>query len=130
MFKILMALVKRPDLSSEEFWERWHVGHGELSERLSPITGMRKYIQNRGIHADLSAQFAQPRGAPKPYDGFAEAWFDSFEAFTSAMATPEGKDAFQQLLEDEKRFLDHEKCVFTIVEENSIMGRDINTVAN
>ena len=46
------------------------------------------------------------RGAPEPYDGVAELWWESEEAFRAARRNPEAREAGRLLLEDEAQFID------------------------
>jgi hypothetical protein len=45
------------------------------------------------------------RGAPEPYDGVAELWWESEEALRAARG-PEAREAGRLLLEDEAKFID------------------------
>ena len=122
MIKVLFGIRKRADLSHEEFWRRWHVGHAALAREVAGAIGMRKYIQSLGVHPEMSAVFAKERGAPPPFDGVAEAWFDSYESLQASMKTPEGADGFKRLLDDERNFLDVSQCVFTLAKEHPIIA--------
>jgi hypothetical protein len=46
------------------------------------------------------------RGAPPSYDGIAELWWESEEAFRGGGRTRDGREAGRLLLEDEARFID------------------------
>ena len=122
MIKVLFGIRKRADLSHDEFWHRWHVGHAKLAREVSGAIGMRKYIQSLGVHPEMSQVFANDRGAPPPFDGVAEAWFDSYEALQESMKSPAAANGFKRLLEDELNFLDVSKCVFTLTKEHLIIA--------
>jgi hypothetical protein len=52
------------------------------------------------------------------YDGVAEVWFESEEALTEGMNSPERQKLGAALLEDEGNFIDHSKSSAFIVEEH------------
>jgi EthD domain len=63
------------------------------------------------------------RGAQvEPYDGVAELWWDSYEEFAEAGATPEGRRAGRALLEDERNFIDLPKSPLFFTTEHVIIG--------
>lgn len=106
MFKVVFLVHKRPDLDSEAFRRHWRETQGTLGAR---IPGTRKYVQNHTV-ASLGAGAAA-------YDGFAEIWFDSREAFEQAMATPEAQAAIVDL----PNFLDTTRMQSFIVDEIQVV---------
>ena len=46
------------------------------------------------------------RGAPEPYDGVAELWWESEESLSRRAAQSEAREAGRLLLEDEAKFID------------------------
>jgi hypothetical protein len=73
---------------------------------LARALNMRRYVQLHTAAHPVNDALQKSRGAPEPYDGIAEVWFDSVEAMTAPGATPEGKAALRALREDETRFID------------------------
>jgi len=67
---------------------------------------MVRYVQLHRRDDDLGSGMARVRGAPKPYDGVAELWWETEGAFEASGRTPEGREAGRLLLEDEARFID------------------------
>ena len=74
MIRRFSLVRKRPELSREEFLERWTGEHVEIAKRLP---GLRGY----GIHI--------LQGETPPYDGIAITTFDSREDAERAFAVPE-----------------------------------------
>ena len=62
------------------------------------------------------------RGAPEPYDGVAELWWESEEAFRASGRTPEGREAGRLLLEDEAKFIDLASSPLWLNHEQVIYG--------
>ena len=77
MFKAMIMLTRRDDMTHEEFKAWWLGEHQPLARQLP---GVRK-IRFNVVEQD---EFA-------PCDGIAELWFESQEAFTAAYATEIGK---------------------------------------
>lgn len=77
MFKAMILLTRREDLSRDEFRRWWLDEHKPLALQLA---GLRRYVVN----------FVD-EGPEEGVDGIAELWFDSREAFDAAYATDHGK---------------------------------------
>lgn len=108
MIKVTFCLRRRPDLSPEEFYRYWEDEHGPLVQSRAEVLGIRKYQQvhtlaEPELHAALQARNG---GAPEPFDGIAEVWVDSVEAFRGGTGTPEARQAARELREDEANFID------------------------
>jgi uncharacterized protein (TIGR02118 family) len=76
MFKAMILLTKKPEMTSAEF-RHWLLDeHAPLA---ATLPGLRKLVYNI------------VRSDDPPADGIAELWFDSQEAFVDAYATEIGK---------------------------------------
>ena len=106
VLKLTFCLRRKPGLSLPEFQDYWLNKHGPLVRRLQPALGMVRYVQVHRRDDELGLGMAKVRGAPEPYDGIAELWWESEDAFRASGRTPEGREAGQLLLEDEARFID------------------------
>lgn len=106
MVKWTYCLRRRPDLSWEEFSRYWREVHAPLVAERAEVLGIRRYLQVRTVDRPELHQALQQRngGAPRPFDGIAELWFDDIEAF--AARSDEARRASQELLEDERNFID------------------------
>ncbi len=106
MLKLTFCLRRKPGLSLAEFQDYWLNKHGPLVRRLQPALGMARYVQVHRRDDELGLGMAKVRGAPEPYDGVAELWWESEDAFHASGRTAEGREAGRLLLEDEARFID------------------------
>lgn len=106
MFQEIVLLRRRPDMNRDEFRRYWREIHGPL---VAKLPGLRKYVQAHVI--------PDPSQASLSYDGIAELWFDSPEAFQAAIASPEG----QAVRADLPNFLDQDKCQFLNAEAVTIV---------
>ena len=77
MFKAMVQLYRREDLSRDDFGRWWLDEHRPLVRQLP---GLRRYVVN------LVEEGPEDGG-----DGFAELWFDSRADFDAAYATEAGK---------------------------------------
>jgi hypothetical protein len=59
---------------------------------------------------------------PDIFDGVAELWWDSPEAFAAGASTPEGRQAARELFEDEQRFIDFSRSVAFVAQEYPFVG--------
>ena len=119
MFKITFCLRRRPDLTPERFDAYWRDTHAPLVRRHAAALGIRRYVQSTRFDSDLAAKV---RGAPEPFDGVAELWFESREAMEAGFSTKAGRAAGRELLKDEARFIDLENSPIWFATEREIVG--------
>jgi uncharacterized protein (TIGR02118 family) len=106
MVKLSFCVRRLPHLSREEFQRYWLDVHGPLVRAHAPALRIKRYVQLHTDASPLGDAVRKVRGAPEPFDGIAELWWDSAEDLRAAGATPEGRAAGAALLEDERRFID------------------------
>ena len=121
MIKLVFCLHRLPHLSLEEFQRYWRETHGPLVRARAKTLRIRRYVQVHTRENPINDALRQSRGGPEPYDGVAELWWDSAEDLATAMASPEGRKAGQELLEDERRFIDLERSPLWVAEEHPIV---------
>jgi uncharacterized protein (TIGR02118 family) len=102
--KMVFGAKRRPGMSREEFARYWTTEHAAIAMR---VPGIKRYVIN--IAPDLSGS-----GQEMPYDGFAEAWFESLDAMRTAAASSETA----AVLEDEKNLFDLATRFVVVVEEH------------
>jgi uncharacterized protein (TIGR02118 family) len=121
MIKLTFALRRLPTLSREEFQRYWLGQHGPLVRSFADVLGIRRYVQTHTGPDEIQVVLRASRDAPEPYDGLAELWYDSLEAIAIAVGTDEGRAAAIALLEDERRFIDHERSPLWLGEEHELI---------
>jgi uncharacterized protein (TIGR02118 family) len=84
VLKLTFCLRRKAGLSLAEFQDYWLNKHGPLVRRLQPALGMVRYVQVHRRDAELGLGMAKVRGAPEPYDGVAELWWESEDAFRAS----------------------------------------------
>lgn len=122
MVKLTFALRRLSHLSREEFQRYWLEQHGPLVRSHAEVLGIRRYVQTHTLDDAFQVALIASRGAPEPYDGVAELWYDSLEAIAAAVSTNEGRAASIALLEDERRFIDHAASPLWFGEEHEIIA--------
>lgn len=80
MIKFIGLLTRKEGMSVEDFQRYWREVHGPIMAR---TPGMRRYVQSHAV----PESYAGPN--PPPFDGLAEAWFDSRAAFEAAQRSPQ-----------------------------------------
>jgi uncharacterized protein (TIGR02118 family) len=104
LVKGVWQLVIKPGMALGDFRKYWLEVHGPMALKLP---GIRRYVQSHLI--DEAYLYATPR-----FDGVAQLWFDSPEAFAAAFASPAGRD----LLEDGRVFIDAPRMTFFMAHEH------------
>lgn len=99
MFKLVQLLTRDPDLSHDEFVERWHGEHAEIAERLPNLRRYAVSVPSRPEHSE--------------YDGVAELYFESEDAMKSAF----GSDRGHELQQDVQEFADMDESPTLYVNE-------------
>jgi len=122
VLKLTFCLRRKAGLSLPEFQEYWLNRHGPLVLRLQPALGMVRYVQVHRRDDELGLGMAKVRGAPEPYNGIAELWWESEDAFRASGRTPEGREAGRLLLEDEAKFIDLASSPLWLNREQVIYG--------
>lgn len=121
MIKLTFCLRRMPGMSREEFQRYWREEHAPLVAERAEAIGVRRYVQVHTsdlpeLHAALQGRNG---GAPEPYDGVAELWFESLDAFGSTEAA---QRAAAELLEDERNFIDLPRSPMWIAEEHVVVA--------
>jgi uncharacterized protein (TIGR02118 family) len=117
MVKLVYLLRRKPGLKLEEFQQHWLERHSWFGVDNPAV---RRYVQYHALANDPVREWlAQAADGPakESYDGAAIAWFDTLEAMQAAMQT----ESVAAALEDEKHFIDHDRSVAVITEENVIV---------
>lgn len=106
MIKLVFALRRRPELSLAEFQTYWRDTHAPLVAARAEVLQIRRYVQVHTSDLDgLHGAFQKRNGgAPMPFDGVAELWFDSLDQLGGD--DPAVRQAQAELLADEANFID------------------------
>jgi len=123
VIKMICALKKLPHLSLEEFQQYWKEKHGPLAQKNLPKLHAKKYVQNHTLDTPFNEILRETRDAMEQYDGVVEIWWDSIEELEAASLTPEGIEASEELLNDEKQFIDLTRSSFWFCEEHVFIDR-------
>ncbi len=121
MIKLVYCLRRLPHLSREEFQRYWRETHGPLVRGHAGTLRIRRYVQAHTLEGSINDALRRNRGGQESYDGVAELWWDSADDFAAATASAEGRKAGQELLEDERRFIDLERSALWIAREHPIV---------
>ncbi len=106
MIRLVYLLRRKPELSLEEFHRVWRDEHGPLVAFHQVRLGILRYTQSHRVDDPASEARAAARGMEPPYDGVAELWWASEEAFAAASTSDTGRRAAAEVLADEARFID------------------------
>jgi uncharacterized protein (TIGR02118 family) len=106
MIRFVYLLRRLPKLSREAFQHYWRENHGPLVAKHSTSMRIRRYVQSHTIEDPLNDIMKETRGSMEPYDGVADLWWNNVEELAAAGALPEAQKAAEELLEDEKNFID------------------------
>ena len=120
MIKLTFCLRRLPQLTRAEFQDYWFERHAPLVASVREALKIRRYVQLHSLPGGEDAPFAVVRGAPEPFDGVAQLWWDSLEDL--ADSSPEAARAGALLLEDERKFIDLARSPLWLGKERVIFG--------
>ena len=120
MIKFVMCLHRHPDMTRAEFQEYWPHKHAPLVQSLSKDHGARRYVQDHTVDSPVNDMLRESRGMIEAFDGVAEVWFDSEQAFIDAMSSEEGQKLGAILSEDESNFIDHSRSTAFLAREHEV----------
>jgi len=122
MIKLVFSVRRRADMSRAEFQRYWREQHAPLVKRHAETLHIRRYVQTHARDTDLDETLSGSRGSElHVYDGVAELWWDSLEDLAGAAAREAGQAAGQELLEDERRFIDLSRSPLWLGEEHVVI---------
>ncbi|NYI23667.1 EthD family reductase [Sphingobium indicum] len=122
MIKFVAIVWRRPDLTPEQFADRWLVGHASLVNRLAPALNIIRYVQTHAFKDEMIDTALAGRGWLQPPDGLAEVWWESHEAMIAGLSTPEGQAANAAFAADEAEFCDMSRMSGFLSKETTIFG--------
>jgi uncharacterized protein (TIGR02118 family) len=120
MIKLVFCVRRRSDLSVDDFKKYWLENHASLVKKHAAVLGIKRYVQSHTVEEDTNAALRASRGATEAFDGIAEVWWDSRDALTLALSGPEGRAVGDELLEDERNFIDLSRSSLFLTEEHDI----------
>jgi len=106
MFKLVYCVARKADVAAAEFYRYWHDEHAPRMKARRGVLRARRYVQSHTVQPELNRLLQDSRGMQPPYDGITEVWWDSVDDLEAALATAEGRQAMQDLLDDERHFVD------------------------
>ncbi|MGH9244319.1 MAG: EthD domain-containing protein [Acidimicrobiales bacterium] len=121
MIKLIFCVRRRHGLTHDEFLEWWRATHAQVVVSRAEALGIRRYVQLHTMETPVNEVLRGSRGAPEPFDGIAEVWFESLDQMTSAMNRSEARDAARAVLEDEARFIDHARSPIFLADEHVVI---------
>lgn len=122
MVKIVYIIRKRTDLSFDEFSKYWRTEHAALVKRVGYLLGIRRYVQSHVIAPEIGGKLSASRESLEPFDGVAEIYFDSLEAFGEGHFSAEVEEAQRSIIADEDVFLDRKRSSIFLSEDHVIIG--------
>ena len=122
MVKLAYCLRKRPDVTAEEFHDYWLNQHGPLVKKHAEVLKIARYVQLHTLDTPLNAGLGQSRGGPEPFDGIAELWWPDIATLEKVLNAPDAQAAVQELIEDEKKFIDLPRSPVWMARERPVVG--------
>ena len=120
MIKFVMCLHRHPEMSRDEFQRYWRDDHAPLFQSFVGTHKAQRYVQDHTIDSPANAMLRESRGMALEFDGVAEVWFESEQAFIDAMSSEEGQKLGAILHDDESKFIDHARSAAFLAREYEV----------
>jgi hypothetical protein len=123
MLKLNFCMRKRSDRTLDQFSNYWREQHGPyaMGGRTTRL-GMRRYVQNHLVVTPLAEPLARLIApAMAPYEGICQLWFDGEDAVLRTRSSADGAAATQDLVDDERNFLDLPACAIRFYREDCFL---------
>lgn len=121
MFKMSIAVYRRPDFTREQFLDYWKNVHAPLAVKYREVLRIKRYVQLHGGDYEATRRMTESRGCQPPHDGVVEIWWDSEEDRLAVSQTEEGRAAGRIMHEDELRFCDMSRATVIFGYEHVII---------
>ncbi len=108
-----------PDLSLKEFRDHWRDVHAPLVLKHKETLGIHGYAQLHNAQPSMNQMMRSARGTMRCFDGVGEFTIDR-DKLKKALETVEGSEAMDELIEDERLFVDFSKSSIWLAEEHVI----------
>ena len=119
MIKIVFCLRRLPGMTRAEFQDYWRNKHAPLVAQHAKLLGIHRYVQCHTMDDSTFARAAAARGGHPPFDGVAEIWLS--DTRPPQDTSEERQRANQELLDDERRFIDLDASPLFFTEENEVI---------
>ena len=126
LYRMSLAVFRRPDLSRAEFLDYWLNVHGPLVRSLAADIRAVRYVQLHGDHGELSQRYEAQRGVAAVHDGVAQMWWRSEADRLDGAATEAGQAATRLLVEDEHRFCDLARSTVCFGYDHVVIGNPVD----
>ena len=124
MVKIVFCLRRLPQLTPQEFQRYWYQVHAPLVRKHQKVLRIVRYVQFHSDLGPLTQKLLAFRNSPEPFDGLAEIWYESHEALETLGKDPNARAASRELLEDERRFVDHPRSPIWLGDERVVISTE------
>jgi hypothetical protein len=121
MITLVLCLRRIATLSPEEFQEYWRTTHKRLVLERARVLRFQRYSQLHTVEIPELSGLAAARGSPEGYDGIAEACFGAVEDLLITRRDPAASRAARELIEDERKFIDHSRSPIFLVDRESVL---------
>jgi len=118
MIKLVHVFRRSPNLTLEECQRYWREKHSKLVQRHAKALRMLRYVQVHTIDDPLNEMLRASRGEIEPYDGMEPLWWKDRKALETALAKPYGRRALEELIADERSFVDHQRSSLWLAKEH------------
>ena len=123
MIRLDYSIRKKPSLSAEEFQNYWRDHHAPLWEKHADVLKVRRHVrwENRPDHPMAEPTRQAYKIGGEPFDGMATTIWTDIRELEAALSTKAGQTAYQEILEDERNFIDQSQSYVAFGIEHAVV---------
>jgi hypothetical protein len=124
MIRLNYYVRRKSGLTVEEFQQHWRETHGPIWAKFADLLGVRRYVQVPDLpDHPISAGYKEGYLVTgEPYDGVSVACWAEIAVLERALASDEGRDAWNEILEDEREFVDHKRSMLSFGTDHPVIN--------
>ena len=124
MIRLNYYVRRKPRMPVEEFQHRWKVSHGPLWAKFADALGVRRYVQvpDQPDHPIGQGYREGYKVTGEPYDGVSVACWAEIAVLEQALASADGRNAWNAILEDEREFIDHSRSMLSFGTDHPVIN--------
>ena len=124
MIRLNYYVRRKAGMTPEAFKAYWQEQHGPMWAAFADALGVRRYTQvyDDPEHPVAKALHAGYLVTGEPYDGVSVACWSEIGVLEEALASTEGAEAWQALLENEREFIDHASSMLSFGTDHPVIN--------
>lgn len=123
MIRLDYYIRRKPGMDVAEFRDYWKSTHAGLWQKHADILGVRRqvHLEDHPDHPMADPARAAYKVTGEPFDGVSTSIWADIRVLEAALETEAGQAAYQEILDDEKNFIDQKRSYLNFGVEHAVV---------